>query len=79
VTPVQPSPRVSALDVPLAPSSGRSTPVDAPASAVARPAPAFVFDPLEPRRTVDETADQLTERVAEVLREQAWREGVDLT
>jgi hypothetical protein len=52
---------------------------DASAPARARSAPAFVFDPLEPRRGNDATADQLAERVAEVLREQAWREGVDLT
>ena len=39
----------------------------------------FYFDPLEPRSAADDADDALTERINDVLREQARRQGVDLT
>ena len=45
----------------------------------ARTAPLFYFDPLEPRAGADDTDDALAERIGQVLREQARRQGVDVT
>jgi hypothetical protein len=52
---------------------------DAPSAARAQAAPAFHFDPLEERRPARESDDELAERIGQVLREQARRQGVDLT
>jgi hypothetical protein len=37
------------------------------------------FDPLEARPAADDGDDALAERIGQVLREQARRQGVDLT
>lgn len=48
-------------------------------SAAARSALRFYLDPLEPRAHADDSDDDLADRISDVLREQARRQGVDLT
>lgn len=51
----------------------------APAAARSHAPAVFHFDPLEQRRPAHDSDDELAERIGEVLREQARRQGVDLT
>jgi hypothetical protein len=60
-------------------ASGRPHGMDASSAPRPRAAPAFHFDPLEERRPARESDDDLAERIGQVLREQARRQGVDLT
>ncbi len=70
-------------------TTGADLPMDSAGTTHARPAgfdavqrqadPPFIFDPLEPRPEIDDSDETLTERINEVLREQARRQGVDLT
>jgi hypothetical protein len=50
-----------------------------PAQAATRSAWRFYLDPLEPRAPADGSDDDLADRITDVLREQARRQGVDLT
>jgi hypothetical protein len=54
-------------------------PASKPAAAAARSAWRFYLDPLEPRAHADGSDDDLADRITDVLREQARRQGVDLT
>ena len=58
-------------------AGGVSTPIDR--TAAQRGAWRFYLDPREPRAPADESDDDLADRISEVLREQARRQGVDLT
>jgi hypothetical protein len=50
-----------------------------PSAQPAHKPPVFYFDPLQPRAPADDSDDALAERIGEVLREQARRQGVDVT
>jgi hypothetical protein len=68
------APIIATHEEPDAPASGQQA-----SAQPTRTAPVFYFNPLEPRASGDDSDDALAERIGQVLRDQARRQGVDVT